>query len=98
MRTLKTGNVNWQQEFWVQCRCGDIDGLQMIFNAHRDKIQINKNDYDELDNTALMKAAENAQVAVVQFLLEHGAASSIDTQNRVRVRLLSQSFIHGFVN
>lgn len=49
VRTLKTGNdVNWQREFWEACRNGDVEMLTLISAQHRDKIQINKNDYEEV--------------------------------------------------
>jgi hypothetical protein len=50
VRTLKTGNdVDWQREFWDTCRNGDVEMLTLIFGQHRDKIQINKIDYEEVN-------------------------------------------------
>ncbi len=37
-----------------------------------------------------MKAAENGHLSVVRYLMEHGAASCIDTQNRVRSLLFTR--------
>ncbi len=50
-KTLKTGSdVDLQREFWDACRGGDVEMLTLISAQHRDKIQINKNDYEEVSD------------------------------------------------
>lgn len=56
VRTLKTGrDVDWQKEFWDVCRNGDVEMLPLMFSQHRDKIQINKHDYEEVPPQPMLR-------------------------------------------
>ena len=70
--------VTFEEFFLYSARCGEIEGLEECLN---ERVNIDYQN-EETGNTALHQAAANGQIAVVTWLLEHGAHINLPNKSK----------------